>query len=335
MISKTIKIVLIITIVTAGILAIIGYYFTNLTTEAPPVTEVSVQFKWVHAAQFAGFYVAKDKGIYQNKEIIPHFFENSPNLRIDPIESVVNKETQFAVAEGSAVIRAIASGEPIVAIGTNYQTSPVVVFALAESGIEQPKDLVGKTLKISPTTHSAYEIMMAKLGIDTTQIKEISKTSGATRGANYLEDIKDRTFDASEGYLINQPLWLRRQGYDVVVLPVSDYGVESYSDVIITHKELWQSNPELVQNFVLATRQGWIHAFAQPEQTVELIMLEYRPDSNIGTTATHERALLEASKVLVMPTTEDQILKMSETVWQNMVADLGLNLRPKDIYIDL
>ena len=145
----------------------------------------------------------------------------------------------------------------------------MAVFALAESGIKEPADLIGRTLKISPTTHSAYEIMMTNLDLDTTEIKEISKTSGATRGANYLEDIKDGTFAASEGYLFNQPLRLRQQGYDVVVLPVSDYGVQSYSDVIITHRDLWQSNPDLVRNFVSATRQGWALAFAEPERAVE------------------------------------------------------------------
>ena len=177
--------------------------------------------------------------------------------------------------------------------------------------------------------------MMAKLAIDTTEIEEISKTSGATRGANYLEDIKDRTFAASEGYLINQPLRLIKQGYEVVVIPVSDYGVQSYSDVIITHRDLWQSNPELVRNFVSATRQGWLEALNRPEATAAVIVDKYRPSSNTGTTKTDELATLKASEPLVRPDGSDQVLKMSASVWQSMITDLGLDLRPEDIYIDL
>ena len=333
MISKTIKIVSI--VIALSILAIIGYSAVGPIPESVTLTKVKVQFKWIHAAQFAGFYAAKTEGIYRAKGIDPQFIENRPNLGIDPIATVVNKEVQFAVAEGLSVIKAIEVGAPIVAIGTNYQSSPVVVFSLSESGIERPEDLIGKTLKISPTTHSAYQLMMGKVGIDTRLVKEISKTSGATRGANYLEDIKDRTFDASEGYIINQPLRLREQGYDVNVIAVSDYGVKSYSDVIITHQDLWQSDPELVKNFVSATREGWVQALTEPKVVVEVIISQYRPSSNTGTTKGHELALLEASRSLVMPETADKILKMSDDVWQSMVSDLNVTVNPADIYLDL
>jgi ABC-type nitrate/sulfonate/bicarbonate transport system substrate-binding protein len=308
-------------IIVLSILAV-GYYFINTSQEETPLTEVNVQFKWVHAAQFAGFYMAKEKEFYADMGINPTFYENNPNLGIDPIEAVVERKTEFAVAEGSKVIEAIAAGQPIVAIGTDYQTSPVVVFALKEKGIAKPEDLVGKTLKISPTTHGAYASMMNKLGIDMTQVQEISKTSGATRGANYLDDIKDGTFDASEGYLINQPLRLQQLGYEVVILPVSDFGVQSYSDVIITHRDILEDDPELVKSFIEATREGWLYALNNIEETAEVVVGDYRPGTNVGTTVSHEKALLEASRSLVMPGAASEVLSMSEDVWASMTDDL-------------
>ena len=105
--------------------------------------------------------------------------------------------------------------------------------------------------------------------------------------------------------------------------------------MIITHQDLWQSDPKLVQDFVSATREGWIEALSEPEAVVDVIIGQYRPSSNTSTTRGHELALLEASRPLVMPETADKILKMSDDVWQSMVSDLSSTVKPADIYLDL
>jgi ABC-type nitrate/sulfonate/bicarbonate transport system substrate-binding protein len=296
---------------------------------------IDVQFKWIHGGQFAGYYMAQEEQFYKEAGLDVVFHENYPNLQIDPITSVVERKAQFSVAEGSAVISPIAIGKPIIAIGTDYQSSPVVVFSLQDQGIKIPRDLVGRSLKVSPTTHTAYLSMLYKQGVDPSSITEFSKTSGATRGANYLEDIKDETFDASEGYIMNQPLWLKEQGYDVQIMSVSDYGVDSYSDVLITHQDFLENNPDLVAAFVQATKDGWLYAINNPDKSAKVTIDTYRTSANSGTTLAHEAALLKASKRLVAPNGTQGVLEMSESVWVSMIEDMkNLGLLESDVKVN-
>jgi len=60
-----------------------------------PPDKVAVQLKWVHQAQFAGFYIAQEKGYYAAENIAATFFEGGPG--IDNIEKVVTGGADFGV----------------------------------------------------------------------------------------------------------------------------------------------------------------------------------------------------------------------------------------------
>jgi len=283
-------------------------------------TEVTLQFKWVHATQFAGFYAASEKGFYETNGLNVIFKENNPTLLLDPIEAVVNGDADFAVAEGSSVIEAIANGKEIIAIGTDYKITPVIIFSLKEKGITEPKHLLGKTLKTSPTTHIPYQIMMKKLGLDSNEVVEVPKSSGRTEGANFIDDIIDGTFDSSEGYIVNQPLRMKRQGHDVNIIKPSDYGVRSYSDVIITKKSTLNENRELVKKFLDASVKGWEYSVQFPEEVAIITANKYKKDGS-DESILHETELLKESIRLILGG-DKKFLSMDENIWKTMINDL-------------
>ena len=75
---------------------------------------------------------------------------------------------------------------------------------------------------------------------------------------------------------------------------VEDYGVNMYADVLFTTDDLINKNPELVNNFVQATLEGWQYALENEDETVSIVM-QYAKNNNIA----HERYALKTSLPLI------------------------------------
>jgi NitT/TauT family transport system substrate-binding protein len=116
-----------ITVILAVLLFVIVYLTACGPEEVkPPPDQVTVQLKWVHQAQFAGFYVAQEKGYYADQNLkvnlIPFSFEE-PTM-----EAVVTGKADFGIKSASEIIQAKAEGLPVQAFAVIYQDSPFVII---------------------------------------------------------------------------------------------------------------------------------------------------------------------------------------------------------------
>ncbi|HBK34544.1 MAG: NMT1/THI5 like protein domain protein [Candidatus Uhrbacteria bacterium GW2011_GWE2_40_58] len=253
----------------------------------PPLTEVTLELKWQHQAQFAGNYVAVEKGFYKEEglkvNISPFTYEESP------IQAVVSGHADFGIAGSQALLTARAEGLPVKAFAVIYQTIPDCAYALKESGITKPQDFIGKTVGIEQEGSIVwlYAGMMSKLDLDRSQIKEVPIGYDAT-------ELLDGTVDVSTGYVINEPHQAIEEGYEVNVILMSDYGMNMYGDVLFTTDEMIENHPELVEAFLRATLKGWEYALFHEEETVEMV-LHYATDR----TMSHEAYMLRQSAPLI------------------------------------
>ena len=85
---------------TATLLFIVVYLTACAPTTTPTLapTPITVQLKWVNQAQFAGFYVAADKGYYTEENINIKFSPGGTG--IDIIDEVTSGRAQFGITDG-------------------------------------------------------------------------------------------------------------------------------------------------------------------------------------------------------------------------------------------
>jgi len=251
-----------------------------------PLDQVTVKLKWVHQAQFAGMYVAAEKGFYkdQNLEVnlVPFSFEE-PTL-----ESVVEGKAVFGVKSASEIVQARAEGLPVRAFAVIYQDSPLCCYSLKGSGITSPQDFPGRTVGLKPGQITiAYQVMLNKLGIDRNTITEVPIGYG-------VEELIGGTTDVSTGFSINEPHQVIEAGYEVNIMLFADYGVKVYDDVLFATEDTINNNPELVERFLRATLAGWRYAIQHEDEAVDMV-LEYATDR----TRTHEAYVLRQSIPLI------------------------------------
>lgn len=230
---------------------------------------VTVQLSWFHDVEFVGFYVAETKGFYKDAGLAVTLVPGGPT--VDALQEVLSGRAQFGIMTGDQIIRARAAGHDVIAVSSIFRQSPLIVMALAESGIRRPEDLVGKTVGvISPNLDTTWDIqfiaMLRRLGIDPASMTFVPTQDYF--GANEL--LSGRVDAASSFFVTNEPVQARIDGYAVTQFFYSDYGIISYANPIFTTGALVAQNPELVQRFIRATLKGYQFAIENPEEAATI-----------------------------------------------------------------
>ena len=244
-----------------------------VTEQSPRLQEITVELKWLHQAQFAGNYVAVKKGYYAaqglNVTLVPFSYETPT------IDAVVHGNATFGITGADELVIARSKGLPLKAV--IYKINPVCAYSLQKSGITTPQDFIGKMVGLeggltTTNVNILYFAMMSKLGINRSQIHEVSIGYDAT-------ELLNGTTNVSTGYIINEPYQVMLAGYEVNTILMADYGVNMYADVLFTTEDTINNSPELVEGFLRATLQGWQYAFEHINETVN-ITLQYAPNSS-------------------------------------------------------
>lgn len=283
--------------------------------------EIVVQLKWVHQAQFAGFYVALERGYYAEENISVTLVEGGAG--IDAMQQVISGVAEFGVAAPEKLIWASNFGSPVLAIATVFRLNPTVFISLQSSGIKRPSDLAGRSAAVLGVDEFETQLraMFNRLGLDIDQAELVPHTYDLT--GFYVGEV-DSIAVYSTGGLIRS----RQAGHELNLIWPDDYGVHLYSDTIITTDTLIDENPGLVTRFLRATLRGWRDAIEDPEAAVA-ITLNYARESDDEL----QLAMMYASLPLVH-TGRDQIGWMRAEIWESMHEMLlaqGILDQPADL----
>lgn len=286
--------------------------------------KLTVQLKWLHQAQFAGFYVAMDEGYYAAENLDVAFIPGGP--KIDLVRAITSGAADVGVLSPEDIIIRRSQGVPLKAIAAIYRRSAVVYLAMHASGIRSPRDFVGRT--IAATGHQGsvrdfefqLDAMMKALGIDPATIHKIpydAEYKGFCSG----------TVDVTAAYATGGLLKIRQMGYDPTIIWPGDYRVRFYSDTLTTTDQMIARQPDRLLRFLRASLKGWETAIGDPASTIETVM-KYAEvkDRKIQT------AMFDAMIPLVH-TGEDRIGWMRPGDWHEMhraLAEQGLIDNPID-----
>ena len=275
---------------TVSVIAMSGCSGAASTTPTVPATptKVTLAMGFIPNVQFAPFYVAVNKGYFAEENLEIEF---DYGMETDLLNLVGTDALQFAVASGDQVILARGQGLPVVYVMTYFQRFPVAVVSLEDVPMEEPQDLVGRSVGIPGLWGASYIGWLALLdaaGIDEQDVK--LESIGYTQVASLTEG----QVDAAVVYAANEPVQLRQAGYDPNIIYVADY-TNLVSNGIITNDKTIAERPELVGALVQAVLRGLRYTIDHPEEAFE-ICLEYVPEAGGENRDTQLAVLKESIK---------------------------------------
>jgi PAS domain S-box-containing protein len=229
--------------------------------------KVSLQLKWLHEFQFAGYYIAKEKGYYKEVGLDVEIKEAKKGSNF--VQEVLDKKSTYGISD-SALIYSRLLGKPVVALSAIYQHSPLALLTTKESGISTPKDLKNKKIMMYGDNYTNLSIlsMLKSQGID--------KNNFINAPISFdINDLVNGKIDAFSVYISDQPYQLKSRGIGYNLITPMDYGFDFYGDILFTSEEELKNNPQRVKNFYNATIKGWEYAFSNIDETIELIAAKY------------------------------------------------------------
>jgi len=254
---------------------------------ADPLT---LQLKWVTQAQFAGYYVAKDKGLYDEVGLDVTIKPGGPD--INPSQVIAGGGADVVLDWMPSALATREKGVPLVNIAQVFQKSGMELTCRKETGISKPEDFKGKTLGVwFAGNEYPFLSWMSTLGL---------KTDGSPGGVTVLKQgfnvdpLLQKQADCISTMTYNEYWQVIDAGIpadQLVVFKYEDQGVATLEDGIYTlEKNL--KDPAMVDKlarFVKASMKGWDWAVAHPDDAAMIVLSN---DETGAQTEKHQKRMM-------------------------------------------
>jgi len=237
------------------------------TLFAKELKKVTIQLSWLNQFQFAGYYMAKEKGFYEelglDVEIKPFEFG------IDIPKDVNDGKIDFAVGRETLILERIKNPN-IVALYALFQSTPLILMSTKESGINHINDFSNK--RIMTTIDDASEVSL-KAMIASNKIKLENLTF--LKHTHNIDDLINKNTDVISAYISKSPYILQEKGVEYNIFDPKKYDFDMYSDMLYTNQNLINYDLNTVLLFKKASLKGWEYAYSNFEESVDVIYDKY------------------------------------------------------------
>lgn len=257
---------------------------------AQAADELTLQLKWVTQAQFAGYYVALEKGFYEAADLDVTILPGGPDIA--PTQVLAGGGADVTVEWMPAALAAREKGLPMVNIAQPFKSSGMMLTCRADTGITDPSGFPGNTLGVwffgneypflswmsqlgIPTEGGADGVEVLKQGFNVDPILNGQAACISTMTYNEYWQVIDAGLGAD----------------DLVTFKYEDQGVATLEDglYVLEDKLADEAEVDKLVRFVAASMEGWKYAEANPDEAAEIV-LEY--DQTGAQTEEHQKRMM-------------------------------------------
>ncbi|MDK3016295.1 ABC transporter substrate-binding protein [Pseudodonghicola flavimaris] len=306
--------------------------------------EVKLQLKWVTQAQFAGYYVAKDKGFYSDEDLDVTILPGGPDIA--PTQVVAGGGADVMIDWMPSALAAREKGLPLVNIAQPYKHSGMMLTCWKDAGIEKPADLVNRTLGVwFYGNEYPFLSWMAHLGIKTDG-KGPDSVEVLKQGFN-VDPLLQRQADCISTMTYNEYWQVIDAGVspeELITFKYEDQGVATLEDglYVLEDKLADPAFEDKMVRFVRASMKGWKYAEENPDEAADIVL---ENDATGAQTEKHQKRMMgevakltagsngaldpadyeRTVKTLLAGGSDPVITKEPEGAWTHAITDKALN----------
>lgn len=272
---------------------------------------VTLQLKWKHQFQFAGYYAAIAQGYYRDAGLDVQLLEAQPDT--DPVQQVLDGSADFGVGT-SALLLSRYAGKPVVVLANVFQHSALALVMREDSPTDSIHSLAGRTLMLEAHADELLAYLRRE-GVDPASLHYLPHHFDA-------QDLIDGRVDAMSVYLTDEPFFLDQAGFRYLTFTPRSAGIDFYGDNLFTSEQQITLHPQRVRAFRAASLRGWDYALRHPDEIIELILSQY--------SQRHSRAQLAFEAQQMQALIRDDLVELGYSHpgrWRHIAdtyAELGL-----------
>ncbi len=256
---------------------------------AQAADDLTLQLKWVTQAQFAGYYVALEKGFYADEDLNVTIKPGGPDVA--PTQVIAGGGADVTVEWMPAALAAREKGLALVNIAQPFKSSGMMLTCRKDTGITSPADFAGKTLGVWFFGNEfPFLSWMSQLGLGTDGGDGVTVLK---QGFN-VDPILQKQADCVSTMTYNEYWQIIDAGIaadDLVTFKYEDQGVATLEDgLYVLEDRLGDAafEDQLVR-FVRASMKGWKYAEENADEAADIV-LEY--DETGAQTEKHQRRMM-------------------------------------------
>ena len=247
---------------------------------------VTLALPWKHQFQFAGYYMAQEKGFYQTSHLNVTIKEF--DLKDENAKDVASGKYEFGVGHSSLILDKLNNYPDIKFLAAIHQSSPLILLSRKRDDIKSIEDISGKTVMMSSDqTFSASIKAMLFSNKSTQNDYNIVDTSFD------VTDIINGNADFMIAYSSNEPYELHGKGVQYAIFDPKDYGYNFYADILFTSSKLIKERPKEVEAFYKASLKGWNYAYEHIDETIAIILKYYNTQNRTKEALEYEAKTLK------------------------------------------
>jgi len=253
----------------AGALALTMGAGTALAQDA-----LTMQLKWVTQAQFAGYYVAKDKGFYDEENLDVTINAGGPDIA--PEQVIAGGGADVITTWMAAALAARERGVPLVNIAQPFKQGGLQVNCLKENGIETTDDFAGKTMGVWFFGNEyPFYAWMASLGLETDGADDNGVT--VIKQAFSADPLIQGQADCISTMTYNEYRQILQGGITEEELVTFNYLEEGFGMLedglyVLEDRLADPDFKDQMVRFVRASMKGWKYAEENPEEAAQIVL---------------------------------------------------------------
>jgi len=248
---------------------------------AQALEKVTVQLRWQHQFQFAGYYAAQEKGYYREAGLEVSLLEARSG--VDPMQTVLGGHAQYGIGD-SALLLYRHRGAPLVVLAPIFQHSAAAL--LVRRGADGKRlPWAGSRAMLSPNQHDEMYALLKKKGVDQHSMVLLPHSHN-------VDDFIEGRVDVMSIYTTEEPYLLDRSNVHYEILTPRGAGIDFYGDNLYTTESELREHPARAAAMRAATLRGWRYAMDHPGEIADLIRARY-PDHH-----SREHLMFEASQMV-------------------------------------
>jgi NitT/TauT family transport system substrate-binding protein len=300
---------------------------------------LALQLKWRPQAQFAGYYVAKEKGYYKAAGLDVAILPGGP--KIDPSQVIAEGKADVVTDWMPSALATREHGVGLVNIAQLFQRSGLMLVCRKDRGIAAPRDLAGHTVAVWYAGNQyPFLAWMDRLGYR-------SSVNVLRQGAG-VGPLFDGSADCVSAMTYNE-YWRVIDGglspEQLVAFRYEDEGVATLEDGLYA-LERSLADPAMADRlarFVRASMKGWDDALRDQAGAVRIVLASAAPGA---LDEAHQRRMMsEVAKLVATPgeplgrldpaayertvaillaATSDPVTKRPEGAWTHRIWDAAM-----------
>ncbi|WP_103173563.1 ABC transporter substrate-binding protein [Paracoccus sp. SY] len=243
----------------------------GLMRPAAAQVPVALQLSWLHSVQFAGSYIAQDRGWWREAGLDVTLLQGGPNAPVEP--PVVAGTALIGISAADYAAAAVAQGAPFRIIGVAMQKNPFAIASLPDNPVRTPADLPGKRIGMAVANTPVLQALCTLNDIDMGAIQIVPTQYSA-------QPLLAGEVDCLLCWETDLPVAMETEGVQAQTMLLADHGYVLHSQTYIATDDSLANRRDDLIALLGGEVRGWDAYRADTDAAADLTVRMF-PDAGL------------------------------------------------------